>query len=117
MNLPWQQRLDYQVGAVLTGFVGTRHAHLGDGGDDGVVAAALADQVDDPVCDVLDGAAVQAVVVGRLQGTAAKPSVAALRSQSDIFLKGHSRCRRGSRCSPRTMGRRLWTPNAPRRNS
>lgn len=51
-----------------TGFVGTWHAHLRDGGDDGVVPVALADQVDDPVRDVLDGAAVQSVVIGGLQG-------------------------------------------------
>lgn len=60
---------------ILTSFVGTWHAHLRDGGDDGVVAVALADQVDDPVRDVLDGAAVQAVVIGGLQATAAKSSL------------------------------------------
>lgn len=59
--------------AVLTSFVGTWHAHLRDGGDDGVVVAvALADQVDDPVRDVLDGAPVQTVVVSRLEATRSK---------------------------------------------
>lgn len=61
--------------AALTGFVGTWHAHLRDGGDDGVVAVALADQVDDAVSDVLDGAAVQAVVISGLQTTATKSSL------------------------------------------
>lgn len=59
---------------VLTSFVGTGHAHLRDSGDDGVVAVALADQVNDPVCDVLDGAAVQAVVISGLQATATESS-------------------------------------------
>lgn len=70
---PRRCRAERSGRAVLTGFVGARHAHLRDGGDDGVVVAvALADQVDDPVRDVLDGAPVQAVVVRRLEAAGAK---------------------------------------------
>lgn len=56
----------WSSGAVHTGFAGAWHAHFCDGGDDGVVAVALANQVDDPVCDLFDGAPVQAGVLGGL---------------------------------------------------
>lgn len=52
---------------VHTGFAGAWHAHLCDGGENGVVQSALADQVNYPVCDLLDGASVQLVVFHRLQ--------------------------------------------------
>lgn len=47
---------------VRTSFAGTWYAHLHDGGDDGVVPIAFADQVDDPFGDLFYGAPVQAMV-------------------------------------------------------
>lgn len=52
-----------------TRFAGAWHAHLRDGGEDGVVHVALANQVNYPVCDLFDGAPVQLVVLSRLQMT------------------------------------------------
>lgn len=52
---------------VHTSFAGAWHAHLGDGGDDGVVPVAFANQVDYPVCELFDGAPVQAVVLRGLE--------------------------------------------------
>lgn len=55
--------------AVLTSFAGAWHAHLLNGGDDGVVPVPFANQVNYPVCDLFNGAAVQAMVLGRLEVT------------------------------------------------
>lgn len=52
-----------------TSFAGAWHAHLRDGGEDGVVHVALANQVNYPVCDLFDWAPVQMVVLSRLQMT------------------------------------------------
>lgn len=52
-----------------TSFAGAWHAHLHNGGEDGVVHVALANQVNDPVGDLFDGAPVQLVVLSRLQMT------------------------------------------------
>lgn len=57
---------------VHTSFAGAWHAHLCDGGDNCVVPVALANQVDYPVCDLFDGASVQAMVISRLQVTRKK---------------------------------------------
>lgn len=53
--------------AVHTSFAGAWHAHLRNGGDDGVVPVAFANQVDYPVCDLFNGAPVQAMVLCRLE--------------------------------------------------
>lgn len=50
-----------------TGFAGAWHAHFYDGGDDGVVPVAFANQVDYPVCDLFDGAPVQTVIFRGLE--------------------------------------------------
>lgn len=57
-----------------TGSAGAWHAHLRDGGENGVVHAALANQVDDPVRQLFDGAPVQLVVLSRLQKRRRKPT-------------------------------------------
>lgn len=56
-----------RVALTHTGSAGARHAHLRDGGEDRVVHVALANQVNDPVCELFDGAPVQLVVLGRLE--------------------------------------------------
>lgn len=102
---PRRSRAERSALAVLTSFVGTWHAHLRDGGDDGVVVAvALADQVDDPVRDVLDGAPVQAVVVGRLEATGAKSSLRRVaflgfKSRAPPPVSARARCQRMTRGS------------------
>lgn len=54
---------------LLTGFAGAWNARLHDSGDDGVVPVAFANQVNYPVCDLFNGAPVQAVVLSRLEET------------------------------------------------
>lgn len=53
--------------AVHTSFAGAWHAHFCDGGDDGVVPVAFANQVDYPVCDLFNGAPVQTMVLCGLE--------------------------------------------------
>lgn len=58
--------------AVHTSFAGAWHAHLCDGADDSVVPIAFANQVNYPVCDLFNRVPVQAMVLGRLEGTRRK---------------------------------------------
>lgn len=55
------------LAVVHTSFAGAWHAHFCNGRDDGVVAVALADQVDYPVCDLFNGALVQAMILCSLE--------------------------------------------------
>lgn len=104
-----------------TSFAGAWHAHLGDGGENRVVHVALANQVNYPVCDLFDGAPVQLVVLSRLQMTRKECNVCQERMlhwRRLVFIdRSHLRCRRGFHCWLRMRGHRLWTQNAPRRNS
>ena len=52
---------------VHTSFAGAWHAHFCNGGDDGVVRIAFANQVDYPICDLFNGAPVQAMILSRLE--------------------------------------------------
>lgn len=52
-------------GHQVVSFAGTWHAHFCDGRNDGVVPVAFARQVDYSVCDLFNGAPVQALVLGR----------------------------------------------------
>lgn len=61
------EKLYKRLEAVHTSFAGAWHAHLCDGGDDGVVPVAFANQVNYPVCDLFNGAPVQAMVLSRLE--------------------------------------------------
>lgn len=54
-----------EEGHKVVGLARARHPYFGDGGDDGAVAVAFADQVQDPLDDLFARAAVQAMVVGR----------------------------------------------------
>lgn len=60
---------DESLEVTHTSFAGAWHAHLRDGGENGVVHVALANQVNYPLRDRFDGAPVQLVVLSRLQKT------------------------------------------------
>lgn len=103
-----------------TSFAGAWHAHLCDGGENRVVHVALANQVNYPVCELFDGAPVQLVVLSRLQRRRKQCNVCATSKTACIQqrpLRRYVRCKRGFHCWLRMRGRRLWTRNAPRRNS
>lgn len=57
---------DRRLEVTHTSFAGAWHAHLRDGGEDGGVHVALANQVNYPVCDLFERAPVQLVVLSRL---------------------------------------------------
>lgn len=52
------------VGVVV---LSSLNANLGDGADDGVVGALLADQIHDPVCDFLDEGHTSPLILCRLK--------------------------------------------------
>lgn len=58
---------NWSLEAVHTSFAGAWHTHFHNGGDDGVVPIAFANQVNYPVCDLFNGAPVQAMVLSRLE--------------------------------------------------
>lgn len=60
------QRQLQSLEAVHTSFAGAWHAHFCDGRDDGVVPVVFANQVDYPLCDIFNGAPIQAMVLSRL---------------------------------------------------
>lgn len=59
---------------VHTSFAGAWHAHLCDGSDNCVVSVAFANQINYPVCYLLNWALVQAMIFSRLQMTSKKQS-------------------------------------------